>query len=59
MQSFWKIKLWAKFVNHFDVLTIYEAEKSQCGRRACSINENKKDDNNFQVSFTFLLKVLL
>ena len=30
MRSYWKIKLWAKFVNHFDVLTIYGVEKSQC-----------------------------
>ena len=30
MQSYWKIELWAKFVNHFDVLTIYGVEKSQC-----------------------------
>ena len=25
-----KIKLWAKFVNHFDVFDNYGAEKSQC-----------------------------
>ena len=30
MQSYWKIKLWAKFVNHFDVFDNLWSRKTQC-----------------------------
>ena len=30
MRSYWKIKLWAKFVNHFDVFDNLWSRKTQC-----------------------------
>ena len=30
MRSYWKIKLWAKFVNHFDVFNNLWSRKTQC-----------------------------
>ena len=32
MRSYWKIKLWAKFVNHFDVFDNLWSRKTQCDR---------------------------
>ena len=32
MRSYWKIKLWAKFVNHFDVFNNLWSRKTQCDR---------------------------
>ena len=32
MRSYWKIKLWAKFVNHFDVFDNLRSRKTQCDR---------------------------
>ena len=35
MRSYWKTKLWAKFVNHFDVFDNLWSRKTQCDRSIC------------------------
>ena len=56
MRSYWKIKLWTKFVNHFDVFDNLWSRKTQCDRSTCYLWLDLTTEQETRVDFDNGLK---